>query len=382
MTTTDDSAYTFEAPIDHEELLARIRFSLDDAMRLSSSALKARTEAFDECRSMVIGGAVRVTPKLMPHVHAAVRQTCDRLMIANEPDVFVEASAEPNAGALTDGKRHFIKLNSGLIHLLEPEELPAVIGHEFGHAFYRHMVEAPANESQEIFMLERRRAQEISADRAGLISVTDPVFALRAEMKVACGLGKQHLSPDIDAFIEQISVPPADLDAPWEAASTHPALALRFWAQRHFIESDVFLALTGKTGGRHLDEVEREIEERFHGTGSSMAFRATADHVHESLAWLGILLVATDNDVTGIEYAVLVEFVGKIWADDSYTYAKRHGLKAVERRALETLAPLRFANIRSRRRIEKAINELAQRAGAMDRVNGIMKLIEHAVQPE
>ena len=89
------------------------------------------------------------------------------------------------------------------------------------------MVEAPANESQEIFMLERRRAQEISADRAGLISVTDPVFALRAEMKVACGLGKQHLSPDIDAFIEQISVPPADLDAPWEAASTHPALALR-----------------------------------------------------------------------------------------------------------------------------------------------------------
>ena len=66
MTTTDDSAYTFEAPIDHEELLARIRFSLDDAMRLSSSALKARTEAFDECRSMVIGGAVRVTPKLMP----------------------------------------------------------------------------------------------------------------------------------------------------------------------------------------------------------------------------------------------------------------------------------------------------------------------------
>jgi len=380
--TTGESAYTFEPPLDHEELLSRIRFPLDEGMRISPSALKERAEVFDECRSRALGRAVRVTPKLMPHVHAAVRQTCDRLMIADEPEVFVEADAEPNAGALTDGKRHFIKLNSGLIQLLEPEELPSIIGHEFGHAFYRHMVEAPSDETQEIFMLERRRAQEISADRAGLMAVTDPVFALRAEIKVACGLGKQHLTPDIDAFIEQMSDPPADLDAPWEAACTHPALALRFWAQRKFIESDVFLALTGKTGGRPVDEVEREIEERFHGTGSSMAFRATADHVHESLAWLGILLVANDDQVTGTEYAVLVEFVGKIWADDSYTYAKRHGLKAVERRALETLAPLRFSNTRSRRRIENAIKELAERADARDRVKEIMNLIERAVQPE
>jgi len=81
---------------------------------------------------------------------------------------------------------------------------------------------------------------------------------------------------------------------------------------------------------RHLKSefLSMEIEERFHGAGSSEAFRKTADHVHEALAWLGILLIAQDNEVTTLEHAVLAEFVGKIWADDSYAYAKRHGRRA------------------------------------------------------
>ena len=133
---------------------------------------------------------------------------------------------------------------------------------------------------------------------------------------------------------------------------------------------------------RHLKSefLSMEIEQRFHGAGSSEAFRKTADHVHEALAWLGILLIAQDNEVTTLEHAVLVEFVGKIWADDSY--AKRHGLKAVERRVIETLEPLRFSNRRTRQRIETAIKELAQRTDAAERLGPIMRLISQAVQPE
>ncbi len=86
--------------------------------------------------------------------------------------------------------------------------------------------------------------------------------------------------------------------------------------------------------------------------------------------------------MTTLEHAVLVEFVDKIWADDSYAYAKRHGLKAVERRVTETLEPLRFSNRRTRQRIETAIKELAQRTDAAERLGPIMRLISQAVQPE
>ena len=234
-------------------------------------------------------------------------------MLSNEPEVFVKSDPRLNAGAFTDGKRQYIVLNSGLVQLLEPEELPAIIGHELGHAFYQHMaiVEEPESDAHAIFTFERSRAQEISADRVGLVSVTDPDFALRAEIKIACGLGAQHFTDDIDAFIEQLSEPPDEIDSPWET-STHPVLAMRFWAQRCFLESDVFRSLIGKSGGRSLDSIKLEIEERFHGAASSEAFRKTADHVHEALAWLGIVLVAQDNEVTALEHAVLVDFVGKI----------------------------------------------------------------------
>lgn len=372
---TDNANYTLDAPLDHRELLARVRFSLDQPMRMTPGSEKARAEFMRDEIAKTYREFVRVTPRLMPGVHKAVLKAAERLMLPTEPQVFVESASSPNAYVITEGDRFVIRLHSGLIRLLEPDELPAIIGHEIGHATYRHAFETPSDEVQETLLLETRRAQEISADRAGLLSVDDPMSALRAEIKAACGLGEPYLAKDLDGFIEQISTPPEDHDAPWEAETTHPHLALRFWAQQRFLESDVYLALVGKTGGTPLDAIEREIEERFLGAGSSAAFRATADHVHEALAWLGIMIVAEDKEVTEVERALLVEFVGRIWADDAATYARRHGLEAVRRRALETLEPLRFSGSRSRERVESALVELGRRAGHEARAGEMLGLI-------
>jgi hypothetical protein len=51
----------------------------------------------------------------------------------------------------------------------------------------------------------------------------------------------------------------------------------------------------------------------------------------------------------------------------------------VERRAMETLAPLRFSNRRSRARVESALRALAARASAEHRVEELMRLIERAL---
>jgi hypothetical protein len=380
-------SFVHEPPVDHAELLARVRFSLDQPMRVSEAALGQRAETFAELRGMTRSSCVRVTARLMPAVHGAVVRACANLLLPDEPEVYIAADPQANASALTDGSRYFIRLHSGLVQLLEPAELQSVVGHEIAHATMRHMIENPENDREATFALERRRAQEISADRVGLLAVDSPADALRAEVKVACGLDARHFTADLDAFIEQISTPPDDLDSEWEANSTHPTLALRFWAQRHFMESDLFLGLKGAHAqpcgrpARPFDEVEREIEERFHGVGSSHAFRATADHVHESLAWLGILIIAGDSDVSRIEREVLVEFVGRIWADDAYAYARRHGLPAVERRAVETLSPLRFSNQRARRRVEDSVRELCKRVDAPGRVDDMLRLIQRAITP-
>jgi len=373
--STSPTDFASEPPLDHAELLARVRFSLDQPLRLAPESEQARGEAVRDAIALARREFIRVTPRLLPAVHRAVTRASDRLMLTTEPQVFIEAHPHPNASALFDGEQCIITLHSGLIALLTIDELPAVIGHEIAHATYRHGGGDPQDGVESLLYLESRRAQEISADRAGILAVDDPMHALRAEVKVACGLGEPHLAPDLDAFIEQLSTPPEDHDAPWEAQETHPHLSLRFWAQQRFLDSDVYRALTGKQGGTPLESIEREIEERFLGAGSSAAFRATADHIHEALAWLGIMIVAEDGQVTEVERSLLVEFVGRIWADDAATYARRHGLEAVRRRALEMLKPLRFSGSRSRARVESALTEIGDRSGQRERADRLLRMI-------
>lgn len=369
------SSYAGEPPLDHRELLARVRFSLDQPIRPTPETEREFGEATRSAISQTRRTLVRVTAKLLPEVYKAVQQASERLMLANAPDVFIEADPCANACALIDGDRYVITVNSGLVTLLEPDELPFVIGHEIGHAGFRHGSAEPESEAQALLLLESRRAQEISADRAGLLSVDDPKSGLRAGIKVACGLGSPFLSRRLDAFIEQLSTPSEDEDATWEAESDHPDLALRYWAQQRFLDSDVYHALTGKHGGCALADIEREIEDRFLSAGSSAAFRVSADKVHEALAWLGVLIVSDDENVTETERTVLVELVGRIWADDATIYAKRHGLDAVRRRAIEALQPLRFTNARPRERVESALVELGDRIGREERAREILQMI-------
>lgn len=372
-----------ERPFDHVELLSRLRFSLDDPAQAGSAHAERVSRVFDNLRTDTRGKSMRVSARLMPTLHRVVREACERLMLADEPETYIEQGSEPNAYAVADGKRSFILLNSAVVNLLEPEELCAVVGHELAHACYKHSSRESADESDSmgtLLHLERSRAQEVSADRVGLLAVSDPAFALRAELKMACGLGPRYLTPDIDAFLEQLSADDPDVDAKWDDTSTHPSFKFRFWAQRHFLESDLYRSLKSLSGGRPFAEVEAEIEDRFLGIGSGMAFRATAEALHESLAWLGMLAVAADGKVTDVERAALVDLVGRIWADDAFAYARRHGLKAVERRARETLAPLKYGGLRARQRLEQALAELVERAGAKDRAAALQSIVEEALR--
>ena len=369
-------------PLRHAELLSRVRFSLDEAHALAEKEREEKRKAFDELRAETRTKCLRITPRLMPSLHAVIRSACERLLLEEEPEAYIEKDPSLNAHCFSDGQRSLLYFNSGLVQLLEPEELASVVGHEVAHATYRHGTELPDDErsSAALFDRERDRAQEVSADRVGLLAASAPEHALRAELKLATGLDSAHLAHDIDAVLEQLATVDPEIDADWDDFSTHPSFPFRFWSQHRFIQSDLYRRLRGLSGGLPFSEVEAEIEGRFQSIGSSHAFRATADHVHEAIAWLGVLTVAADGTVTEVERTLLVELVGRIWADDAYMYAQRHGLKAVERRAKETLSPLRYASRHTRARVEDALRELIQRANALDRHDELMRLVAEATK--
>ena len=378
-----DAVTWTEPPIDSDELCARLRFSLDEPMKLSQEDQDSSAKSVKVLSQRIYGEGVRVTRSLMPKVFDVAQLVAERLLLQKTPELFVMANCQLNAGVLLRDDCPLVVLNSALVELLTPEELASVVGHEFGHAILRHHRHRITSEAEFVFGLDRFRAQEVSADRIGLISAGSLEIALRAEFKIASGLQDRNFTFDTDALIKDAeSTLSIDGDRDWAGLSTHPEFPFRVWALAKFAESDAMSTLGNWSGRKPIGDVELEIEDRFHAIGGGISFRSTSDVVHEAVAWIGVLIVCEDGEVTETERDVLVQLIGKIWADDATVYARRHGLVAVNRRAVEMLENLAHASSKTQRRIESAIQEFEKRTGASNRCREMLELARETMRPK
>ena len=212
---TGISSRAYEHPADRSALVALRKLSGFDVL------LKKLFGLFNEraFRLTYLAGAVRVSERQFPHIHEMVRDGAYILDLPEVPECYVLQTPIVNAMALGRDKP-FIVLNSGMIELLDPEELRAVIGHELGHilsghALYRTMLLILLQLAARAAFLpialaltaiiwgleEWFRKSELSCDRAGLLAGQDLDASRRVLMKLAGGAQLSELNPD--AFREQ-----------------------------------------------------------------------------------------------------------------------------------------------------------------------------------
>ena len=79
-----------------------------------------------------IGDDLKLGPKQLPRVWGMFREAADILDVKELPDLYLNTSYEVNAFAF-GMKKYTIVLCSGLVDLLDDDELMAVLGHELGH---------------------------------------------------------------------------------------------------------------------------------------------------------------------------------------------------------------------------------------------------------
>ena len=171
-------------------------------------------------RLQFLASGVRVSERQFPQINDMVRDGAYVLDLPQIPEVFVTQNPVVNAMALGSDKP-FIVINTGLIDLLDAEELRTVVGHELGHvlsghAVYRTMMFHLINLAARIAWMplgyiglrgiiwgleEWYRKSELSCDRAGLLASQDPAAAKRVLMKLAGGARLSELNSD--AFMEQ-----------------------------------------------------------------------------------------------------------------------------------------------------------------------------------
>jgi Zn-dependent protease with chaperone function len=167
-------------------------------------------------RQSYLGSSVRLGEDQLPEVWRAHARAYATLDLEPVPDLYL--TQFPIANALTIGAgRPIVVIQSGLVQLLDIEQLRGVFAHEAGHVLSDHVLYQTAlvillrlgsvpGIPVPLFplryaLMEWFRSAELSCDRAAAIVIRDPLTVCRTLMVVAAGAQAEHL--DLDVFMRQ-----------------------------------------------------------------------------------------------------------------------------------------------------------------------------------
>lgn len=304
---TSISSRTWEHPADRGALVALRKLrGFDVIVRQLSGFINERA-----ARMLLLGSAVRADGRQFARVHQLYREAGDALDAPELPELFIRADPTINAMAIGLDKP-VIVLNSGLLEVMDDDELRFVLGHELGHvlsghAVYRSLLGLLLGLSSSFIaipfgalgvraviaaLLEWQRKSELSGDRAGLLATQQPEVALRAHMKMASGGRIDEL--DADAFLAQADEYHANDDIRdvvlrilMVEGQTHPFAVVRAGELDRWVKSGAYTAILAGSYPRREDDA-----------AASMTDEASAAATHYSE-----------------EFARFDDSVGKIFSD-------------------------------------------------------------------
>jgi Zn-dependent protease with chaperone function len=211
---------TFQHSADREALR-----KLDNLPGMQSLLRKASGGYVEDVLRMLnVSQNIRVTPKQFPQVHELFRDACEILDIQQLPEIYISTAYIPNA--FTFGmEKYSVTLLSGVLDLLNEEELLFVIAHELSHIKCNHMmyktllylltyvgteifgmvfkVAAITFFPIEMALRSWERKAEFSCDRGGLLVVQNPEIAKTTMAKLSGFSKSLKTHVNIDEILKQ-----------------------------------------------------------------------------------------------------------------------------------------------------------------------------------
>jgi Zn-dependent protease with chaperone function len=322
---TGISSRAWEHPADKGALVALRRLKgFDTLLRQLSGLVNERA-----VRLELLGSAIRVDERQFPVLHRQLLDVCRVLDVNGAPECFVTADPVPNAVTIGLDKP-IIVVSSGLVDLLDEDELGFVLGHELGHAISGHAVYqtllmrilslsgvlsavpggALGLRGIAAALMEWARKAELSADRAGLLATQDPALAFRVHMKTASG---GHLE-DLDTtsffaqgreYAESGDLRESVLRMLLVEARSHPFAVVRATELRTWVDSGAYTAVLGgdyprrdEDAAASTTEAAREAAQSYQDSFGS-ASDAVGRFVHEAAGVVGSLKGWLDQTFRG-----------------------------------------------------------------------------------
>ncbi|GHC51048.1 M48 family metallopeptidase [Streptomyces cinnamoneus] len=304
------SSRAYEHPADRSALVALRKLSgFDTAFKALSGLLPERS-----LRLLYLSDSVRVGEQQFPHLHTMLLDACYVLDMPKVPAMYV--TQDPQPGAMCIGlDEPIVVVTTGLVELLDEEEMRAVIGHEVGHALsghavYRTVLLFLTNVAMKVAWIplggiavmtvvtalrEWFRKSELSADRAGLLVGQDLQASMRGLMKLA---GGNHLHEmNVDAFLAQAEeyekggdLRDSVLKIMNMLPRSHPFAAVRAAELKKWAESRDHQRIMDGHYPRRTEDKDASV---------SGSFRETANHYAESVRSSKDPLMGLVRDLAG-----------------------------------------------------------------------------------
>ncbi|MEV7187893.1 M48 family metallopeptidase [Kitasatospora sp. NPDC093102] len=304
------STRAWEHPADRSALVALRKLTgFDDILKKLAGLVSERA-----IRLMFLATAVKTSERQFPELHDMVRDAAYVLDLEQVPDLYV--TQDPTVNAYCIGiDTPVIVITSGLVELLDEEELRSVIGHEVGHAMsghavYRTMLMILTNIATRIAWVplgnlaitaiitalkEWFRKAELSSDRAGLLAGQDLQASMRALMKLAGGHNLAEMN--VDAFLEQAEeyekagdLRDGVLKVLQLLPQTHPFAVVRVAQLKKWAESDDYRSILAGAYPRRSDDPDTSVTEQW---------KAAAEHYTTSVKESKDPLMGLLRDVAG-----------------------------------------------------------------------------------
>jgi Zn-dependent protease with chaperone function len=278
-------------------------------------------------RLVYLGSAVRVDHRQFRGVYQRYAEAASALDVRSLPDLYVYADPRPQAMAI-GLDQPFVVLTSGMVDLLDEDELRFVLGHELGHVLSGHALYttmllrlltmsgawswipfgAVGLRALVAALYEWQRKAELSGDRAGLLATQDPAAAQRVHMKLAGGghladvditafraQGDEYLgSPDVrDSVLKMLLI----------EARTHPFAVVRAAELRRWIDDGAYTRILGGDYPRRQDDGDASVRQDV---------RDATDHYATAFARSQDALVSLLRDVGGGSLATVRDWATSV----------------------------------------------------------------------
>ena len=302
--------------------LDRFRYRYDNLKELGSdiSSNKKSSNYNNPILKSLLSTSVKVTPEIFPKIDKCIQSVFKKLEVKNNFNFFISANHNQTQAAcamMPESDSAEIIITSRMIELLNMPELAYVVGHEISHHYYQHNIYPSPNQAKSkmelLKLLHLSRASEISADRAGFLGSGDIENSLKAMLKIASGLGDEHLTFNFSSYLDQLRELKQIKGDQNQMYSTHPSFLNRMQALVWFSMSHEYHEYfeTNKKGIYDLKTVDQKINESIKKVIGNELDISTKEIFSNALMWCSLKIFIVDNKFTKKEQKLFEKNFGE-----------------------------------------------------------------------